>query len=165
MTPALKVGHVGVGFSVQSLVVHHFVVVHHVGDDFVDFVRVNAIGNVLTVAGGGAKGAIFVSLVVLLIYSTGDGCLRIMVVVAGVGQSKCRLGQGFVPGKSWSRVVGTVDVVRVEDQGLVGRASAGWGDARCRAGLNSGGGGGGSSCGRCGSNSCNRFRSNGGRCR
>lgn len=61
VTPTLKVGHVGVGFSVQSLVVHHFVVVHHVGDDFIDFVGVDTIGNVLAVASGGAKGATSVS--------------------------------------------------------------------------------------------------------
>lgn len=62
VTPFIKVGHVWVGFSVQSLIVHHFVVVHHVGNDFVNFIGVDAISNVLTVAGGGAKGATIVSL-------------------------------------------------------------------------------------------------------
>ena len=64
MTPLLKVGHVRVGFSVQALIVHHFIVVHHVGDDFIDFVRANPKGDVLAVVGSGAKGATTVSLTV-----------------------------------------------------------------------------------------------------
>lgn len=51
----LKVGHVGVGFAVQPLVVPHFVVVHHVGDDLVDLVGVDAVGNILAVVGGGTE--------------------------------------------------------------------------------------------------------------
>lgn len=47
-----------------------------------------------------------------------------MMVVAGVGQGKGTFGKGGVPSKSWSRVVGAVDVVRVEDHSLVRGCSA-----------------------------------------
>lgn len=54
----LKVGHVRAGLAVQAVVVHHLVVVHHVGDDLVDFGFINAIGDVLAVVGGRSEGAV-----------------------------------------------------------------------------------------------------------
>lgn len=55
--------------------------------------------------------------------------IRIVVVVAGVGKSQSTLGQSGVPDQSRGRVVGAVDVVRVEEHALVSVTGGGGHDA------------------------------------
>ena len=50
MSPTVEVGHVGVGLAKEGFEESELVVVHQVGDHLANFVRVNAISNVLAVS-------------------------------------------------------------------------------------------------------------------
>lgn len=100
VTPLLKVGHVRVGLAVEVGVVADFAVVEQLGDDSGDVVGLDTSGNVLTVV------------------------TAIDIHAVGVDASGSNLGgsggERRVPLEGRSRVVGTVDVVVVNNALLVG---------------------------------------------
>jgi hypothetical protein len=105
VTPLFEVGHVRVGLAVEVGVVANFAVVEELGDDSRDVVSLNTSGNVLTVV------------------------TAIDIHAVGINASGSNLGGSRgelrVPLKGRSRVVGTVNVVVVNNALLVGGGLAG----------------------------------------
>jgi len=100
VTPLFEVGHVGVGLAVEVGVVADFAVVEQLSDDSRNVVGLDTSGNVLTVV------------------------TTIDIHAVGVDASGSNLGgsggKRRVPLEGRSRVVGTVDVVVVNNALLVG---------------------------------------------
>jgi hypothetical protein len=100
VTPLFEVGHVRVGLAVEVGVVADFAVVEELGDDSRDVVGLDTGGNVLTVV------------------------TAVDIHAVGIDASGSNLGgsrsERRVPLEGRSRVVGTVDVVVVNNALLVG---------------------------------------------
>lgn len=110
VAPLLEVGHVGVGLAVEVVEVTDLTVVEELSDDGRDVVGLDTSGNVLTVA------------TAVDIHAVG--------VDAGGSDLGGGVGEVSVPGKGGSRVVGTVNIVVVNNALLVGGSLAsGGGDS------------------------------------
>jgi len=121
VTPFFEVGHIRGGLTVEAFKVTELVIVHQVGDHLSNVVSGDAVSDVLTIStainltGNRSEKSSWVSDADV----TWENHLRVVFIHTAICEL---LGTGLEsggPGKSRSRVIGTVDVVVLQNLGLV----------------------------------------------
>lgn len=130
VTPVVELRHIGVGLTVQVLEVAELVIVHQVGDHGPDVVGGDTVADVLAIS----------TPVDFAIKNRSDSrprngqegwSLRVVFIDTAVGKLLSAGLEAAVPNESRSRVVGTVDVVVLQD-GLLVAVGSTWARRRRR---------------------------------